>query len=145
MKKLSVSKALIGLFVVLAVGIGLAACYDGEYTWTGAELQSITDAKLTLSGGEKWEGSYKIGSTEYKANGTYKATTVAGYTFVTLTATGGDEGAKDFFEDVYTFSDGTLSSGSSSWKKKSVDGDEAEIEVILDDGLSAEELEALGL
>ncbi|GHT53470.1 hypothetical protein FACS1894106_4350 [Spirochaetia bacterium] len=38
MKKLSISKAIIGLFVVLAVGIGFAACEVGEYVLEEAEV-----------------------------------------------------------------------------------------------------------
>ncbi|GHV50259.1 hypothetical protein AGMMS49579_03560 [Spirochaetia bacterium] len=147
MKKLSISKALIGLFVVLAVGIGLAACYDGEYTGSGTG--SLTPSgKLTLSGGNHFKAEYKYWGYDYKEEGSYKSVTLLGVTTLSFTAdtksAGGDPYPIYYFNGKsYVFDNNKIG----SYWGKSVDGEEGvagDFEVIFD-GLSAEELEALGL
>ncbi|GHV57378.1 hypothetical protein AGMMS49579_23160 [Spirochaetia bacterium] len=54
MKKFQISRALIGLFVVLAVGIGLAACDTGEYKDLSSTPGVTVTRTLKLESGNKW-------------------------------------------------------------------------------------------
>ncbi|GHV59619.1 hypothetical protein AGMMS49579_27150 [Spirochaetia bacterium] len=156
MKKLSVSKALIGLFVVLAVGIGLAACYDGTYTG------SSDGEKIVLESGNKYTATYYAQTSDgyklFTEKGSYKiGTFIFGFADITFTKDSISPAASTMYSSsdrnglvsgIFNSNTNTISGtnvgNSSNFEKKSADGTGAVFEVELD-GLSAEELEELGL
>ncbi|GHV53103.1 hypothetical protein AGMMS49579_11330 [Spirochaetia bacterium] len=142
MKKLSVSKALIGLFLVLAVGIGFAACEIGTY-----EVDSgygKTSIELASGGKATYTEKDTAGVTQETREGTY---TVSGDLIVitwTSQKTGNPLTATPNYPEngeVYRLVGKVLYQEGSGLLKKSVDNEAIELEL----DLSAEELEALGL
>ncbi|GHV55306.1 hypothetical protein AGMMS49579_17820 [Spirochaetia bacterium] len=139
MKKLSVSKALIGLFVVLAVGMAFTACEIGTYDWddgtTKYSIELGSDGKATY---------YEITVTsETMREGTYGVS--GGLIVITWTKETVDGAVTPNYKentDVYRRVGNALykENGSSAFTK-SVDNEAIELEL----DLSAEELEALGL
>ncbi|GHV57915.1 hypothetical protein AGMMS49579_24480 [Spirochaetia bacterium] len=143
MKKLSVSKALIGLFVVLAVGIGFAACEIGTYEWeTSSNTYSI---ELASGGKATYTATPRTGSNNVtKYEGDY---TVSG-SIITITWTSGSYNGTATpnwknITAIYKLEGKSLIQQNTGGTKKSVDNEAIELELAND--LSAEELEALGL
>ncbi|GHV57379.1 hypothetical protein AGMMS49579_23170 [Spirochaetia bacterium] len=78
MKKFQISRALIGLFVVLAVGIGLAACDVGDYeNLAKDDADDTSTTTLSIKAGNEWEITQTPSSK--KASGTYE---IKGQTYV---------------------------------------------------------------
>ncbi|GHT69631.1 hypothetical protein FACS1894110_19470 [Spirochaetia bacterium] len=141
MKKLSVSKALIGLFVVLAVGIGLAACYDGVYE--GDSSGGSGHYKVTLEPGSKYTAEETWSGTTYKTTGTYEVKSILGIQYIDFTAETKDH-AFYYFSGSYLF-DGTTISVGAGLKKKTIEADGALIELYFSSDLSDLERTELGL
>ncbi|GHV58976.1 hypothetical protein AGMMS49579_26590 [Spirochaetia bacterium] len=125
MKKLSVSKALMGLFVVLAVGIGLAACEFGDYELTEEEDGIKSTYKLTLSSPDKYKFTVTasgsgipqsvLDAMSFTDEGTY---TRKGSKFTFKS----DKGNREFSGELSADGKTLKMSGGGDLKKKSVDG-----------------------
>ncbi|GHV57376.1 hypothetical protein AGMMS49579_23150 [Spirochaetia bacterium] len=128
MKKLSISKALIGLFVVLAIGIGLAACEVGEYEDLSERNGFTGKRTFKLETGNEW--SY-VGTGDYlgAASGTYevKSQTI---TFKVTSPTNSQFTKDEVFTGSVNGNTLTIVKGGENWQltKKSAAGEVFQLE-----------------
>ncbi|GHV53685.1 hypothetical protein AGMMS49579_12880 [Spirochaetia bacterium] len=150
MKKLSISRALIGLFVVLAVGIGLAACEVGTYEQVEDDGTTKTTKVIKLEPGNKATSTV----TEAHSSGgsiisiiTMTGTYIVNGDIIVITWTSSTSGSGSPVTinktEIFRLVGTSLIDQTGLTKKKSVGNEIIELELAND--LSAEELEALGL